>query len=114
MECKIETEGDVAVVKVGAESLDPGSSSLLKETAEAAMTERPRLVIDLSEVEFINSTGFSALLWCLRRAQELGGDVKLCGVKGDVRTLFQLIRMHRVFEIYESREAAVEAFRQGK
>ena len=39
-----------------------------------------------------------------------GGDVKLCGMSRQVRAVFELVRMHRIFDIYDTKEAAVQAF----
>ena len=38
------------------------------------------------------------------------GDLKLCGMSKQVRALFELVRMHRIFDIYGTREEAVHAF----
>jgi anti-sigma B factor antagonist len=39
-----------------------------------------------------------------------GGDVKLCGMLPQVRTVFELVRLHRIFDIYSTPEEAVRAF----
>jgi anti-sigma B factor antagonist len=40
-----------------------------------------------------------------------GGDVKLCGMSKQVRAVFELTRMHRIFDIFGTREEAVDAFK---
>jgi hypothetical protein len=46
----------------------------------------------------------------LRKVNAKGGDVKLCGMSKQVRGVFELVRMHRIFDIYGTKEDAVQAF----
>jgi anti-sigma B factor antagonist len=50
------------------------------------------------------------LVSCLRKMNAKGGDVKLCGMSKQVRTVFELVRMHRIFDIYGTKEEAAHAF----
>ena len=50
------------------------------------------------------------MLSCLRQVSAKGGDLKLCGMSTQVRGLFELVRMHRIFDILGTREEAVRAF----
>ena len=50
------------------------------------------------------------MLSCLRQLNAAGGDLKLCGMSKAVRAVFELVRMHRIFDIYDTREQAVSAF----
>ena len=68
------------------------------------------MVLDLSRLRFVDSSGMGAMLSCLRQLSAKGGDLKLCGMSKQVRGLFELVRMHRIFEIYGTREEAVHAF----
>jgi len=69
-----------------------------------------RLVIDMSSVQFVDSSGLGVILSCLRQVTERGGDLKVCGLSKGVRALFELVRMHKVVEIYNTREEALAAF----
>jgi anti-sigma B factor antagonist len=64
----------------------------------------------MSDVHFVDSSGLGAILSLSKRAAEAGGDVKLCEMTKPVRTLFELVRMHRILEIYSSVEEAMESF----
>jgi anti-sigma B factor antagonist len=67
-----------------------------------------RMVLDLSQVDFIDSSGLGAIVSCLKT---LGGngDLLICGIKETVMSLFQLTRMNRVFQIFPSQAEAVNA-----
>jgi anti-sigma B factor antagonist len=49
---------------------------------------------------------------CLRKLNARGGDLKLSGMSTDVRGVFELVRMHRVFDIFPTAGDAVRAFPQ--
>jgi|JI10StandDraft_1071094.scaffolds.fasta_scaffold151870_3 anti-sigma B factor antagonist len=69
-----------------------------------------RLVIDLSTVSFIDSSALGALLTVLKAARAAGGDVKLCGMTPPVKTIFELTRLFRVFDVFPSAESAAASF----
>jgi anti-sigma B factor antagonist len=50
------------------------------------------------------------LISCLRQLNGRRGDFKLCAMSKTVRALFELMRMHRVFNIHDTREEAVRSF----
>jgi anti-sigma B factor antagonist len=52
------------------------------------------------------------MLSCLRQLSGKGGDLKLCSMSRQVRALFELVRMHRIFDIYATKEEAVKAFQR--
>jgi anti-sigma B factor antagonist len=66
--------------------------------------------MDLGKLTFVDSSGLSCLLSCLRKVNTRGGDLKLCRMSKQVRTIFELVRMHRMLDILDTREAAVRAF----
>ena len=69
-----------------------------------------KLVFDLSRLRFVDSSGLGAFLSCLRHVNAKGGDLKLCGMSKPVRAVFELVRLHRIFDILGTREEAVRAF----
>jgi anti-anti-sigma factor len=69
-----------------------------------------KIVVDLTDCEFIDSTFLGALVVSLKRLTGLGGDLKLVGFQDAVNTMFQLTRMYRVFETFSIKEEAVKSF----
>lgn len=110
MDLSVEECGDVAIVTLPVEELDAGNAADFKRDAGPLLDERTRLVFDLGRLRFIDSSGLGAFLSCLRKVGARGGDLKLCGLSKNVRSVFELVRMHRIFEIHDTREAAVNAF----
>jgi anti-sigma B factor antagonist len=78
---------------------------------ERAFAEGARnLVIDLTEVTFIDSSGLSALLTASTRARERGGAVALVLAQGEPPSIFRFRGVDRLLSLYASREEAQEAF----
>ena len=70
-----------------------------------------RLVVNLEKMEFVDSAGLGVLVSCLRRAAAEGGDLRLAEVPAFCRSIFELTRLTRVFDVTESEAQAVKAIR---
>lgn len=70
----------------------------------AAQLERdkPRLVIDMAEIQTLDSGMLSLLITALRTARERGGDLSLCKFQPEVRVTMDYLKLDRVFNIHES------------
>jgi anti-anti-sigma factor len=71
---------------------------------------RPRIVLDCSQVRNIDSAGVEILLHCVEECMKRDGDLKLASVSSESRVMLELMRVDRVFEIFESSEEAVRSF----
>jgi len=112
MELMCEHIGDVTVVTLAGAQLDASSVGEFKRNITPVLEEQAQVIFDLSQLGFVDSSGLGALLGCLRQIQARGGDLKLCSMSKSVRALFELVRMHRIFHIFDTQEEAVRAFRQ--
>jgi anti-sigma B factor antagonist len=110
MQLAIETVGTVAITALPVEELDAGNAEEFKRDIAPLLEAHPNLVLDLSRLRFVDSSGLGAFISCLRRLNAKGGDLKLCGMTKQVRAVFELVRMHRVFDIVATRDDAVRAF----
>lgn len=110
METKV-IEG-VLVVELPFERIDAGNAPMLKRDLAALWEEHDKVVFEMSKVHFIDSSGLGVMLSCLRELNAKDGDLKLAGMTKSVRSLFGLVRMHRVFEILVNVEAAILAFKR--
>jgi anti-sigma B factor antagonist len=78
----------------------------------AVVQSSMRVVLDMSGVQFVDSAGLGAILSCLRQLNAKGGDMKVFGLSKAVRSLFELVRMHKVVEIFNNREEALAGVSQ--
>jgi len=110
MEPEVEQIGDVTVVTMGMESLDASNSEEFGESLLAVIEGKTKIVFDMDAVRFVDSSGLKIFLMCLKRVRETGGDLKLCEMAKPVRELFELVRLHRMMDICDTRDAAVKGF----
>jgi anti-sigma B factor antagonist len=110
MEITVDKIGEVAVVAVPVEELDAGNTAEFKRDMSPVLEAHTKIVLDLSKLRFLDSSGLGSFLSCLRKLNSKGGDLKLCGMSPQVRMVIELVRMHRVFDIYRTKEEAVRAF----
>ena len=66
------------------------------------------IVLNLSQVEFIDSSGLGSIVSSLKRMGSRG-DLFICGVKETIMTMFSLTKMDKVFRIFNTEEEAVKA-----
>ncbi len=106
-----ETYGDVLVEVVNL------TRATLKEAEEFKLTltqdiemGRRKIIVDLSECEFIDSTFLGALVVSLKKITALGGDLRLVGFQPAVHSMFELTRMYRVFESFGTKDEAIQSF----
>jgi len=102
--------GDILVLVAPGE-LDARNAQAAKEhLKELVKAGNSRMVIDLSPLTFIDSSGLGALLTALKAARTANGDVKLTGLTPPVRTIFELTRLYNVFSSYPTVELAAQSF----
>ncbi|MBD2465309.1 STAS domain-containing protein [Oscillatoria sp. FACHB-1407] len=74
-------------------------------TASVSSNQCSVLLVDMSEVESLDSAGLVALVSALSLAQRLGKRFGLCGISASSRIIFELTQLDRVFEIFDDRSA---------
>jgi anti-anti-sigma factor len=105
------SDGAVTIVAVRGR-LDSATAPTLGERLSGTLTSPGRrLLIELSQLEYISSAGFRVLLLAARRAAETDGQIVLAGVSGKVRQLFDLGGFLDLFRICTSRDEGVTALR---
>jgi anti-anti-sigma factor len=106
-----EAFGDVIVEIVNLSRATLKEAEVFKKTlSEDIELGTRKLIVDLSECEFIDSTFLGALVVSLKKITALGGDMKLVGFQPAVHSMFELTRMHRVFEAHPNKMEALESF----
>jgi anti-sigma B factor antagonist len=110
MALTVEKAGDVTVVTLNLEQFDASNAEAFRREVAPVLKDSRKVVLDLSPVQFVDSRACGAILSCLKQLTENQGDLKLCNVSKFVRTVFELIRLHRICEIFQTREQAVRAF----
>src|SRR5215467_5444416 len=68
-----------------------------------------RLVVDLSDVTYIDSAGLAALIQAMQKVEGYGGKFLLAGLQETVRSIFEISRLDQVFQIFPNADAALAA-----
>jgi len=111
MELTGRIEGtNVLVIELREDNLDASNVNEFRDAMQSLMLDRLHVVLDMAGVKFVDSSGLGALISCLRQLNGRRGDLRLCEMSRTVRALFELMRMHRVFNIHETRTDAVQSF----
>lgn len=98
--------GAASVVEVGGEVELHSASQLRDELIHASESENPCVVVDLSRVTFIDSTGLGVLVGALKRVRERGALSLVCPQRA-VKRVFEITGLTQVFPIYDTLEEAV-------
>jgi anti-anti-sigma factor len=69
-----------------------------------------KIIIDLSSVEYLDSTFLGVIVGTLKKVAKAGGDLKLVGFQPAVQSMFELTRLFRVFESYSELQDAIHSF----
>jgi anti-sigma B factor antagonist len=107
MKISIQDIGDVSIVTL---NNDFYKTRDLNTSVAFILQRSDKLVFDMHHVKFFDSSDCGILLTCLKILTNSGGDLKLCRVHKSVLTLFELLRIHRIVEIFNTPEEAVRSF----
>lgn len=110
MEIPTEDRLRVTIAEIPVKELDASNASDLKSAMAPILDSHPKVVVNLRRVQFIDSSGLGVILSFLRHVSAKGGDLKLCCLTAQVRDAFELVRMHRIFDIFAAQDDAVRAF----
>jgi anti-sigma B factor antagonist len=93
-----DLEGAVVLSPEG--DVDLGRSPALRSALRQVQTRKPgRLVVDLSGVDYMDSSGVATLVEALQNARRTGTLLVLCGMGEKVRSIFEIARLDTVFQI---------------
>ncbi len=115
MELSEESLDEVRVLSVLQPRLDLRSAGDLKNAvADLMARQHRRIVLDLGQVAFVDSSGLGAIVGALKLVGR-EGELVVCGLNESVSTLFKLTRMDKVFRCFATRAEAAEALsREGR
>ncbi len=104
-------EGSIGLIEPSG-SLIGGEETVKLRQAVSGFLERnyDKLLIDLSEVNYINSTGIGVLVSTHTTYTRKGWQIKMCGVNKSIDSILVITKLTLVFDVYETRAEAVKSF----
>ena len=86
------------------------AQSLKEEVAQYLTKANTKLILDLKGIEYVDSSGFGALLSILRNAKNNDSQFKICNISSDVMELVKLLQLHNVFDICDNINKCIDTF----
>jgi anti-sigma B factor antagonist len=104
--------GDVTVLDLVGKITQTDSNGRLKEKVTALVTEgHKKLVLNLSGVSYVDSSGLGETVACYTTAKGKGGEVKLVGATVRIKELLVMTKLVTVFDSYDKLEEGIAAFK---
>ena len=113
MSVKLNTRqvGDVNVIDVaGRITLGEGSSALRDTLREMVGKNQKKILLNLGDVSYIDSSGIGELVSGFTTVTNQGGQLKLLNLTKRVKDLLQITKLYTVFDVHEDEAAAVRSF----
>ncbi len=104
----VESHGKHKIV-TPTKDINPGSAPQAKDFIRNLIDTGDRsLIVDLSNVTFLDSSALGVLVTAMKTARAVGGDVRLCGLSPQLQQILELTRLTRVFDVYPDRTSALD------
>lgn len=87
-------------------------SATLRDTVKKLIAQSPNVVLNLKEVNFIDSGGLGTLVSLFTTARNAGGAVKLASLSQRVGDLLQVTKLLTIFEVFDNEEEAARSFQR--
>lgn len=111
MEINLDKTGSVTILRVNEPRLDTTLAPDLKtHLLSMVETEAPKILLDLRDVEYADSSGLGAILFGIRQARDNGGACKLVNVNARVLSLIKIAKLDHVIEAFDNEPEAIDSF----
>ncbi len=105
-----EKHNDVVVCILDGE-IDINTSPELRKACEVlSKNNEKKVLMDLSGVTYIDSSGLATLIEMFQRLKKIGGRLRLSNLNEKVRNVFEITKLYKLFEIFDTRDSALREF----
>jgi len=113
MKIKEKVEQGVAIITLSGNMMGGPETQAVHEKVKSLLTDNIRkIVIDLSGVKWMNSSGLGILMASLTSIEQSSGHLKLACVADKVQSLLMITQLIKIFETYETVDRAVATFKE--
>jgi len=110
---EVEDIGEIAVVTfIDKKILDENNIQMIGEDLFRLVDElgRKKVLLNFSNVEFLSSAVLGKLVSLNRKLQAVRGKLILCGISKEIREVFEITKLDKLFTIHKEEQAALQAF----
>ncbi|MFH0839926.1 MAG: STAS domain-containing protein [Candidatus Omnitrophota bacterium] len=110
MQIKFEDKNGIMICATEGD-IDINTSPQVKKLFDKVMKDKfAKVLIDLQKVEYIDSSGLATLVEILKNIKNYGGRLKLSNLSNKVRSLFEITKLEKLFDISDSQDEALKSF----
>ncbi|MEO7994513.1 MAG: STAS domain-containing protein [bacterium] len=110
MDIATREQNNILIVDIKGE-LDAKAAPDLKDALTDKITGgQHRVLVNLSDISYLDSAGLGVLVSGLKFATRQNGDLRMWGLQDEVKNIFQLTRLNKVFQIFDTEEQAMASF----
>ena len=107
MEIKQRTVGDAVIVAFSGDVDMATSPDARRVFLDLVAKKTPKIVVNLTSVSYIDSSGLATLVECFQNMRKFGGKLRLFGLNENIKDVFSLARLDTIFEIKPSEQDAL-------
>jgi len=85
-------------------------AALLRDQVKGPLNESRQIVVNLAEVDYLDSTGLGTLVGLYTSARSVGSETKLAGLTGRVKDVLQITKLGSIFEFHDTAQEAASTF----
>ncbi len=112
MQIKERIENDIAILTFKGDLLGEPDTTQVREKIHSLVNDEVKhVVIDLGNMNYMNSSGIGTLIAALTTMKNSGGDLRLANVGGKVQNLFVITQLVKVFDTYETVDRALASYK---
>jgi anti-sigma B factor antagonist len=110
MELNREKIDEIIIIHMKGKLTISNAEDLLSELDSLINQKENKFVLDMSEIDFVDSIGLGAIVRFWKKLLKIDGQVKLSNLKPKITTMFQLTRIDNILQIYNSYKDAIKDF----
>jgi len=110
MKIKEEKSNEVAICALEGEININNSPELRKAFDSIIKRSEKKVLVDFSNVSYIDSSGLATLIEMFQRLKKTGGRLRFSSMGQNVKNIFELTKLHKLFEIFDTKDAALKDF----
>lgn len=106
---KSSKQGEINTYLFFGELIDRGqATSLLDEIEECVAKNQTKILLNLTDLKYLNSSGLNVIINILTKARKAGGDVAICNVNKKITELLVITKLNSVFNVCDSVEEGIK------
>lgn len=110
MQINIDEKEGVSICRIDGE-VDVNTAPQVKKAFERLIKDKKdKIIINMEKVDYIDSSGLATLVELLKNFRKYGARLKLVSLAAKVKSLFEITKLEKLFDISEKEEEAIKAF----